>query len=525
MFKRKPFLFFITIGLYFFSFPPFLTGFLSYFVFIPFFLILEQDSFKNGFRNGYLLGLFSIGLLTYWLNWNSGATQIQATAMYLGTIIYLAVMWGIFGLLQNFICRRYGAKGFMFAPFIWTTLEYAQSIGEMGFTWHLLPTTQTYYLPLIQFIEFTGITGLTFWILMINVLFYFIIRKIWFNELTIRLDMRRLSVSLILVFFVPLTYGFFVLNSHSDPPEKKITAAIIQPNIEPNRKWLEKDFAYSEIMKLTRRVKEKKTDVIVWPETAIPVRLRVDKSKFDEIRAELWDQQTTLITGIPDRKTVIDPGGKPRAHYFNSIYMIRPDQAGFASYDKMHLVPFGEFVPSFLFFLKDMAMDIGIPDYYAGDSMNVFTLPLFRDSAQIDSVKIAGVVCLESIFPDHVREGVQKGARILVIVTNDAWYDGTLAPIQHSQIAVLRAIENRVSIIRCANSGISAIIDPYGNVISQTRNAVQDILTGTVDVQTTETFYTNYGNVFPGVISFLSFIFLLVLITLRIKQPGSRPRA
>ena len=517
MVKRKLLLYVITIGLYFFSFPPFLTGFLAYFVLIPFFFILEQDSFKNGFRNGYLLGLFSIGMLTYWLNWNSGATQIQATAMYLGTIMYLAVMWGIFGLLQNFVCKKYGTRGFLFAPFIWTTLEYVQSMGEMGFTWHLLPTTQTYYVPLIQFIEFTGISGLTFWITLINVLLYFIIKKMQSGDTTIPWDVRRLSIALTLIFFIPLTHGFIVLNSHTYPQEKKITAAIIQPNIEPNRKWLEKDFAYSELMKLTREVKERNADVIVWPETAIPVRLRVDKNKFDDIQTELWTQWTTLITGIPDRKQVPDQHGRSRAHYFNSIYMIRPDRSGFSSYDKMHLVPFGEFVPSFLFFMKDMAMDVGIPDYYPGDSMNVFTLPLFRDSIQTDSVKIAGVVCLESIFPDHVREGVQKGARLLVIVTNDAWYDGTFAPIQHSQIAVLRAIENRVSIIRCANSGISAIFDPYGNVTSQTQNAVQEILTGTVVIQPTETFYTRHGNTFPLVVSILSFIFFLVLIILRLR--------
>lgn len=511
MYKKKFLLYIIVILLYFFSFPPFLTGFLSYFVLIPFFFILELDSFKGGFRNGYLLGLFSIGILTYWLNWNSGATQIQATAMYLGTIMYLAVMWGIFGFLQNFACKRYGAKGFLFAPFFWTTLEYVQSMGEMGFTWHFLPTTQTYYLPLIQFIEFTGISGLTFWITLINVLFYFIIKKIWLQDTAIPLDVRRLSISLILIFFVPLTYGFIVLNSQRYSPEKKITAVIVQPNIEPNRKWLEKDFAYSEIMAMTRTIKEKNADVIVWPETAIPVRLRVDKKKLEEIRAELRTQWTSLITGIPDRKAVLDPNDKLRAHYFNSIYMIRPDRDGFTSYDKMHLVPFGEFVPSFLFFMKDMAMDVGIPDYFAGDSLNVFTLPLFQDSIPTDSVKVAGVVCLESIFPDHVREGVQNGARLLVIVTNDAWYDGTFAPIQHSQIAVLRAIENRVSIIRCANSGISGIIDPYGNILHQSQNGVQEILSGPVPIQTTETFFTRYGNIFAIAISILSFIFLLVL--------------
>ncbi|KAB2878040.1 apolipoprotein N-acyltransferase [bacterium] len=523
MTSNRIILFLLTIVLYFFSFPPFFTGFFSYFVLIPFFFILEKDLFKSGFRTGYLLGLFSIGSFIYWMNWNSGATQIQATGMYLGTITYLSLLWGIFGFVQNFVCQKFGTKGFVFAPFLWTSLEYLQSMGELGFTWHLFPTTQTYYTPLIQYIEFTGINGITFWVVLINVIIYFIIKKVRSNDVSIPWSMHRLVMVLLLLFFIPLFYGFIVLNSQKYSGGKRIQAAIIQPNIEPNRKWLEKDFAYAEIMRLTHEAKEKNADVILWPETAIPTRLRVDKTKFDDIRSELRRQWTTLITGIPDRKTTMNVDGKPRSHYYNSIYMIRPDRSGFVSYDKTHLVPFGEFVPSFLFFMKEMAMDVGIPDYYAGDSISVFTLPLFNDTLQADSVKVLAVVCLESIFPQLVREGVQKGARILAIVTNDAWYDGTYAPIQHSQIAVLRAIENRLSVLRCANSGVSAIIDPYGNVLAQTQNGTQEILAGSVSIQPQETFFTCNGNVFSIFISILTFILLLVLIILRLRSFRSHP--
>ena len=432
--------------------------------------------------------------------------------------MYLALLWGVFGFLQNMICLKFGIKGFIFAPFIWTSLEYVQSMGELGFTWHLLPSTQTYYTPLIQYIDFTGMYGITFWVVLLNVLFYLVIKRVVFDDRSVSWNGRRLVISIILAFFVPFFYGLLVLNSQKYSNGKKIRAAIIQPNIEPNRKWLERDFAYTEIMSLTQAVEKHHSDVILWPETAIPTRLRVDKIKFDAIRSELRSQWTTLITGIPDRKTTIDQNGKARAHYYNSIYLIRPDRIDFSSYDKMHLVPFGEFVPSFLLFMKDMAMDVGIPDYYAGDSMSVFTLPLFSDTLQTDSVKVAAVVCLESIFPQLVMKGIQKGARILAIVTNDSWYDGTLAPIQHSQIAVLRAIENRVSVMRCANSGVSALIDPYGIVSAQTQNGAQDILSGTVVIQTEETFFTQYGSLFPILISILSFILLLVLIILRLRS-------
>jgi apolipoprotein N-acyltransferase len=515
----------LTVILFFFSFPPFVTGFLSYVVLVPFFLILEMNDFKRGFRTGYLLGLFTLGVMMYWLNWNSGATLVQAIGLYLGTILYLALYWGLYGLLQNYICRKIGLLGFSLAPFLWTAIDYLQSLGELGFTWHSLPSTQTYYTPAIQFIDYTGMYGITFWIVTLNTLSFFIIKIGWQAASIRHLNVMRLTVALIALLVVPWIYGLAVLSNPDMATEKKVRVAIIQPNIEPNRKWLEQNFAYYELMRLTSTIRSQKTDLIVWPETAIPNRLRYEVSKKKDILDTLRSQWAVLLTGIPDRKLAKESDGHVAPHYFNSIFLLRPDQTNMDYYDKIHLVPFGERVPDFLFFMNGLAMDIGASDYFAGDSVKIFTLPLFAHGVVSDSVPFAAVICLESVFPQIVREGILKGAQFLVIVTNDAWYDGTLAPAQHAQIAVLRAIENRVPVVRCANSGISNIIDPSGVVREQTHNGEEIILSGTITPQLQRTFFTRHGNWFPDLVLFMVFISLGILFTLdvlkKVRESGS----
>lgn len=517
MLRNKFFLSSLTVVLFFFSFPPFLTGFFSYAVLVPFFFILQTNAFKHGFSTGYLLGLFTLGAMMYWLNWNSGATLLQAIGLYLGTVLYLAVWWGLYGALQNYICRKLGAAGFFFAPFLWTAVDYLQSLGELGFTWHSLPTTQTYYTPLIQFIEFTGMYGITFWMASLNVLIFFMIKKAAYPETAVKVHLKWLTASWIVLFIAPGIYGIMAL-SKNQSSGKTIRVAIVQPNIEPNRKWLEKDFAYTELMRLTAELRSHKTDVIIWPETAIPNRLRYDRHRLNEIQDTLRHQWTSLLTGIPDRKLAKETSGRVAPHYFNSIFLLRPDQKDFSFYDKIHLVPFGEHVPDFLFFMNALAMDIGASDYYAGDSTKVLILPLFENRLQTDSIPFTAVVCLESVFPQIVRDGVVKGARFLVIVTNDAWYDGTFAPAQHAQIAVLRAIENRIGVARCANSGISNIIDAYGRVRKHTESGEEKILIGDVDLQSEETFFTRHGNWFPLLVIFIVFISTGIIFILDLQK-------
>ncbi|MBX7152493.1 apolipoprotein N-acyltransferase [bacterium] len=493
--KNIPILFILTIVLFYFSFPPFPTGFLSYFVLIPFFLLLELNAFQSGFRTGYLLGLFATGAFLSWLNMNSGATQMQATGMYLGSIMYLACWWGLFAVLQNYFCRRFGLNGFWAAPFLWTAFDFLQSFSDLRFTLHSLATTQTYYMPFIQFIEYTGMFGITFWVVTLNVFFFFIYKRITtINEKIPKI--KYLLIGIAVVFLIPAVHGLWTLKKSEGDNVRIVRCAVVQPNIEPNQKWLERDFAFSKVMEQMQTVREHTVDMVVWPETAIPNRLRYDRKRFETVRDELKLQWTPLITGIPDRTLIDDEQGKTISRSRNAIFLLRPDTSSIQFYYKMQLVLFGEYVPEYLHFIQNIAMDIGDFGYLPGDEHKVFELPLYNEKKQTDSVAFAGVICLESIFPDFVRQFMLRGARFLVIVTNDAWYDGTFEPVQHAQCAVLRAIENRISIARAANSGVSSIIDPYGRVLQQTQNGTDDVLFGDISIIDRPTLFLRYGNWF-----------------------------
>jgi apolipoprotein N-acyltransferase len=493
MLKHRSVLLLVSSVLYFLSFPPFWSGILSYLCLVPFLFAVRDLRWTAGFRLGYTFGLCSLGGLLYWLAWNSGATWIQAAGLYVLCVLYLSLAWGLFGLMQSAAFRRFGEKGVWAAPALWTALEFVQSRGELGFSWHSLATTQTYYTPAIQFISVTGMYGLTFWIVTANVMIYGWVRQ--FIDGSMENVPAGRSIVLVAWILVPWIVGWSVLPDTPQVGSKELSVFIVQPNIEPNRKWLERNFAYREIMKLTREAPSQAVDLVVWPETAIPNRLRQEKTRLEEIREELQRRRTCLLTGIPDRRWMTRRDGSSGFGSFNSVFLIRPDREEFQAYDKMHLVPFGEHVPSFLTALEKLAMEVGVPDYSAGAEATVFSLPLFGDTLQKDSVRFAAVVCLESVFAHMVRDAVVRGAQFLVIVTNDAWYDGTFGPVQHAQIAVLRAVENRIAVVRSANSGISSIIDPYGRVVRQSRNAEQVVLAGSIGTSDeTGTFFSRHGS-------------------------------
>lgn len=494
----------LTPVLFFLAFPPFPMPYLAFLCLIPF-LDLIHRSRQLAFREGYLSGLLAIGLFLYWINFNSGATPFQAMGMYLAMVLYLALWWGLFAVLQKSIVRRTGIYGWLAAPLLWTAIEYAQSFGALGFPWHSLATTQTMNPSAIRFIEFTGMYGITAWVVAVNALIYVLWQKLVVSpsakDPSQPNAFRLLLVTLVLIFILPLSVGFF-LKSH-ESGRQSLRFAILQPNIEPNRKWLERDFAFHRLMQMTRALRDTSKHLILWPETAIPSRLRYQPTQMQTILEELRHQKTALLTGIPDKRIAQNEQGEFFYRHYNSVFLIGPDSS-VQVYDKIHLVPLGEYVPDFLYPVQYLAMDVGYSGYSAGEEPKILQLPIGRET-----VSLAAVVCYESVFSGLVREFVLKGAEMLVIVTNDAWYDGTIAPDQHAYIAVLRALEHRMPVVRCANSGVSCIIAPDGEIITAAPNPSQATLIAEIQTGNEGTFFTRYGDWFPllmiaGVIVFLA---------------------
>jgi apolipoprotein N-acyltransferase len=244
------------------------------------------------------------------------------------------------------------------------------------------------------------------------------------------------------------------------------------------------------------RVAEDKPDLIIWPETATPFFFQEAK-EYQPIVLEIPEKTNAfLLFGTPFYKLE-----KGKVDYYNSAFLISPLKKLIGKYDKIHLVPFGEYIPlrKLLFFIES-SIGEGIGNFKPGKESFNFSLP---------QGKFGVLICFEIIFPDLCRRFVKNGADFLVTITNDAWFGRTSAPYQHLSMATFRAIENRVFIARAANTGISAFIDPKGKIVGQGGIFTEEAMNGTIRLSKKKTFYTLYGDVFAWICSGFSIFFLL----------------
>lgn len=494
------------------SFPPFKTGFLAFAALIPFFLLLERKKGTEAFRWAYVTGLFIDIFSLFWLGWVTLPGLI-------GALLILPLYFALFGVLHSFLYRRLENVAYLVAPFLWTAIEYLQSFGETAFPWTYLGYSQTYYLPFIQFAEYTSVYGVSFWIVLINALFYLL----WRANLSAA---KRYTVAAVLagLVIVPFVHGEITLRQRSDGG--KIKVALLQGNVDPFEKWdddlYERNFAVYE--RLMKKAAVEQPDLYIWPETATPFYLRYEFRYLQRMRQMVDSLGAPILTGALDYETRRDGN----YDYFNAALFIKPFSLRIQKYAKMKLVPFSERVPYKQFFpfnvLKNLLYDmaLGIGDYARGDRFTIFR---FKPSRQYSGkaadekqeIRFASPICYESVFPALVRQFVKKGVDFLVIITNDAWFGKTSAPYQHAQIAVFRAIENRRSIARCANTGVSCFIDPYGRVLKATKIFQPAVLVDDIPLNREMTFYTKHGNVFALAVSIIALLSLFASFLFRIK--------
>jgi apolipoprotein N-acyltransferase len=265
---------------------------------------------------------------------------------------------------------------------------------------------------------------------------------------------------------------------------------------------------------LSNTAADSSPQLIVWPETATPCNLRYEPQYLHRVKAQIDSLNIPLLTGTPDY-SYLDGEFKS----YNSAFLIQPHDAHISSYAKMQLVPFGERAPyqdNFPFkYIKKLLdqLELGHGDWSRGGEVVVFALP---QEANKDSLRFSVPICYESVFPDLVRKFVRRGAEFLVVITNDAWFGRASWPnvfsgglYQHAQIATFRAIENRIAIARCANTGISLFIDKYGRVRQATKIFEEDVIIDTLGLRSQTTFYTQYGNIFSYVMSAVTLFALM----------------
>lgn len=455
---------------------------------LPLFISLDKNP-RRPFLLPYLSGVAFWAFTVYWL--------VHVTL--LGTVVlilYLALYFGIFGYLINKI-KANGAARLFFIPALWVLLEYARGFVFTGFPWALLGYSQCKNLAVIQIADITGAYGVSFLVVMINVALWGFLRART-NDRPIR---NAVVAALILV--VTLGYGFYKIhNLNLNPYPSTLKVSVIQGNIPQDMKWVSgtKRFILDRYLNLTQSALGDKPDLIVWPEAASPGLLGEDPGIFDEISALNKKAGIPLLLGAVSRENGM---------YFNSALLYEGGRIT-QRYDKLHLVPFGEYIP-----LKDLfpflQTIVPIGQISRGSAYEVFS-----PGGKPFSV----LICFEDVFPGISREFVKRGALFLVNITNDAWYKLSSAAYQHLQASIFRALENRVFLVRSANTGISAFIDPSGEAISLVRDAAgKDIFIEGFKAKAVRlkrgglAFYTRFGDVFI----FVCFLFVLCVIISRRK--------
>lgn len=482
------------------SFPPGGCSFFAWFALVPLLKCIDNETPFQSFKFGAIAGIAHFLTLIYWivvvLECYGGLNIFLSLGPLLLLSLYLALYPALFSCLTSCLRTRRFFLTFMAA--CWVALEYLRSMLLTGFPWCLLGYSQYENLHIIQIADLFGVFGISFLILLINGLIYCLLFR--HNDLkntTLRLE--------ILFIIVPAAIGTLIYGHYRLAEDRaeictnsSINVLLVQANIDQSIKW---DQAYQrETVDTYRRLTTMaacnfKPDLIVWPETSVPFFFQDNLGFSQKIISLAKELNADLIFGSPAYKRM---NGKTML--FNRAYLLSRDDQWPQYHDKVHLVPFGEYIPLkwLLFFVNRLVPAAG--DFSAGAEIK----PL-----KTGSLSAGVLICFEAIFPDLARTHVKGGANILVNLTNDAWFGMTSAPYQHLCMAVFRAIENRMPVIRAANTGISALIEPTGKIALRSALFQTEVLKAVAETNGRHlTFYTLYGDIFA--------IFLLLISIIRI---------
>jgi apolipoprotein N-acyltransferase len=414
-----------------------------------------------------------------------GLGWVGAFLSFLLLAVYLSLFYAAFSLAFSRVSLRFPTSCFYLSPFLWVTSEYVRAHVLTGFPWCLLGYALVDYHNLAQLATLTGVYGLSFMIVFVNSLIVALVLnpgRTW---------ARRLVVTLIAL------CGFVMFQAwrREEVLDGRQKVRLVQTNIDLGQEWdLESKLVLlDELSRLSLGGPgaaplpvSDEPRITIWPETPAPFYFNQDpifRRRMERLAASLSGY---LLFGFVDLRTT--QGGQDPREPYNSVALLSPKGDVVAQYDKMHLVPFGEYIPfgSLFSFVEKISTEAG--NFKVGNNLVVARLS--------GGHQLSAFICYEAIFPELIRRFASKGAEVFVNVTNDGWFGNSSAPFQHLNMARLRAIENRRYLLRAANNGVSAVIDPYGRILKKTRLYERSVLESGFEFQSVRTFYTRHGDVF-----------------------------
>ena len=464
-------------------------------------LLWRRNSLGKSFLLAYVSGITWYAGSCYWvyhvMNSYGGLSPVVAFGVLILFCLYLGLYHGLFGLLVALIARsqRIGpTRALLFVPFVWIGVELARA-RITGFPWDLLGYTQVDNIPLTRIATLTGVYGVSWVVALVNCAFALALFRFRQQDLTL------LTVTLAAA--AALQSGTLV-KPEALPADQ--SAVLLQENLPVDfNEWTTEyyDRTIASLVQLSSMQPGRAQDgegsfeLVIWPESPAPF-YSADPKFRHWMRALAADTHAYLIVGSLGVNPAKDI--QQHAQIFNSAVLVSPDGEITARYDKIHLVPFGEYVPfkALLVFAEKLTKEVS--DFSRGSLRTVFTL---------GSHKAATFICYESIFPDEVRQFAQSGAELFVNISNDGWFGESGAPGQHLNMARMRAIENRRWLLRSTNTGITASIDPFGRVVDRAQRKMRTALRVRFAFTNVTTFYTRFGDWFAMGCAIISIIVLI----------------
>ncbi len=462
------------------SFPKFGFGVIAWIAFVPLLMALQKAaSIRQAFLYGWMAGIMAHTGLLYWIFYV--VVHHGHLPVYLGIFLLLLLAAYLSLYVGLFAAGVYGFNGkapmIAIAPALWIVLEFLKSYLFTGFPWENLGYSQYSNIYFIQIADVAGVHALSFLIMILNVAIYDIMvqrsRKVY------------LSAAVVVILWAGVyAYGTMRINQIGEISKSAqgMNVSLIQGNIDQSVKWNEnyRQKTLDIYTKLSLGYPPGEGGLMVWPETAVPYIYQPESYLSDPIRLVAKETGAWMIFGA---MRYVRQGEK--ANYFNSACLLSADGAVRDVYDKVHLVPYGEYVPLRKIFPFVSALAAGLGDFTPGKGY----APLIMGEH-----KIGVTICYEGILPSAARKYKQQNAELLVNLTNDAWFGETSAPYQHLSMSILRAVESRLYLVRAANTGFSAIVDPTGRIVAQTGLSAEAVLSGRIKFMQTPTLYARYGD-------------------------------
>jgi apolipoprotein N-acyltransferase len=488
------------------SFPSFNLFLFAWIALAPLLVLVYDRKSGEAFKAGLLFGMVYFFGTIYWIYYSlhhyGSISLVPSLIMVLLLSVYLSFYPAIFCSLFSAIMKKSDMPALFVAPVLWTSLEFVRSYALSGFPWSTLGYSQHNFPVFIQSADIIGVYGISFLVVAFNGALADVVimaKRMLSRPLYSRFHTYAGWCLLFIALVANLIYGFYRL--YQDRPGSAVTVAVVQGNIEQDKKWdasYQHDVTdiYKNLSLSVTGISESGTSapsLVVWPETSVPFVFGADRELSEDLISFQRKLNTYLLFGSIRLKN------NTRDKFSNSTVLLTKDGSVSYIYDKIHLVPFGEYVPLRRLFFFVNKLTVGIGDYVPGDSY-ARALPPFGS--------FGTPICYEIIFPGLVRKYYTKGGDFIVTITNDAWFGRTNGPYQHFSMAVFRAIENRKPVVRAANTGISGIIDSNGNVLKTTALFERTAFKATFKTDKTLTLYTKYGDMF----SFFCIVLSLSLV-------------